>query len=92
VPKGLGPVTDGAHNNIDLLRDLCLDWLPLNYKRIQKLKQDDAGFQSKDLGVDLPKKIDGVPTEDLLRNRTIMTMCKVSVPVVGSIRNSVYEA
>jgi hypothetical protein len=76
-------VIDGAHNNIDRLVDVCVHWLQLSQKQIQDLKKDGAKFQCKKRGLDLLKKIDGVPVENLLRNRIIMTVGEVSVPVMS---------
>jgi hypothetical protein len=76
-------VIDGAHNNIDRLGEVCLDWLQFSHTKIHKLKQDDAIFQDKTRGVDLLKKIGGVKTADLLRNRIIVTVGEVSVPVMS---------
>jgi len=76
-------VIDGAHNNIDRLENVCLSWFGFKQRLIQEFKQDGAKIQNKEQGVDLLKEINGVPTEDLLQNRVIVTVGEVSVPVMS---------
>jgi hypothetical protein len=57
--EDLDLVIDGAHDNIDRLEHVCLNWLRFSPKLIQDFKQDGAKIQDRLRGVDLLKRLLG---------------------------------